>query len=119
VQIPRFARDDKAIFGAVYEREPLPHQYGLSNLPGANPGYDAFHAPRYQYLVKRLERDGLIGRDTKVLDIGPSRLTGMLRDRFGARVDTLGFDADSKSPVGDNYRFDLNRSHLVAGHARP
>ena len=96
------------------EREPSAQQYGLSNLPGANPGYDAFHAPRYEYLVKRLERGRLVDRETKVLDIGPSRLTDMLRERFGARVDTLGFDADRKSPVGDNYRFDLNRSQSEA-----
>jgi SAM-dependent methyltransferase len=80
------------------------------NECGVNPAYEAFHAPRFAYLIGLIQREGLIGPATRVLDIGASRLTEMIRERFGGRVDTLGFTGDTKSARGDHYEFDLNRA---------
>jgi SAM-dependent methyltransferase len=80
------------------------------NEAGINVAYEAFHAPRFAYLLRLAEREGLIGPSTRVLDIGASRLTEMIRERFGARVDTLGFTGDRESTRGNHYEFDLNRS---------
>lgn len=82
----------------------------LGNAAGANPGYEAFHAPRYAYLLALLERHRLIGPSTRVLDIGASRLTELIREHFGVRVDTLGFAVDSQGSSGNHYQFDLNRA---------
>jgi trans-aconitate methyltransferase len=76
---------------------------------GANAGYERFHAPRHAYLISVLDRIG-IRAGTRVLDIGSSRLTEMIRDRFGVRVDTLGFQEDSRGDAGNHFHFDLNDS---------
>jgi SAM-dependent methyltransferase len=83
---------------------------GLGNAAGANLGYEAFHAPRFAYLLKLLERERLVSSSSRVLDIGASRLTELVRERFGVRVDTLGFAEDRPGPTGDHYSFDLNLS---------
>jgi 2-polyprenyl-3-methyl-5-hydroxy-6-metoxy-1,4-benzoquinol methylase len=80
------------------------------NETGVNPAYEAFHAPRFAYLIQLLQRQRILGPATRVLDIGASRLTEMMRERFGVRVDTLGFTPDTKSTRGDHYEFDLNRA---------
>src|SRR6185295_16690827 len=70
-------------------------------------GYLAFHAPRYTYLLQLLDDVG-VNADSKILDIGSSRLTDMIRERFGARVDTLGFGPDGAGARGNHFGFDLN-----------
>jgi hypothetical protein len=44
----------------------------------------------------------------RVLDIGRSRLTDMIAERFHVRVDALGFDTDGPISTGRYYQFDLN-----------
>jgi len=68
--------------------------------------YARFHAPRYAYLLGLLE--GRVPQGGRVLDIGWSRLTGAIHERFGVPVDALGFDADGPIVTGDYYHFDLN-----------
>ncbi|MGH7529243.1 MAG: class I SAM-dependent methyltransferase [Gemmatimonadales bacterium] len=69
--------------------------------------YLAFHARRYAFALETLA-PYVAGPATRLLDIGPSKLTGMLHQAFRAPVDTLGFPPDSTSPIGRHYRFDLN-----------
>jgi trans-aconitate methyltransferase len=68
--------------------------------------YLRFHAPRFAYLLDLLA--GYVTPASRVLDIGMSRLTGTIHERFGAAVDALGFDADGPIPSGHYYQFDLN-----------
>ena len=82
--------------------------FSAKSIRGDDRGYLAFHAPRYAYLLQELERQLTPG--ARVLDIGPSRLTELIRDRFAIRVDTLGFGADRDGPRGRHFEFDLNRS---------
>lgn len=72
-------------------------------------GYRAFHAPRYAYLLRLLELLG-VNAQSRVLDIGPSHFTDLARNKFGVRVDTLGFGEDKSSNQGDHYEFNLNRA---------
>ena len=72
-------------------------------------GYRAFHAPRYAYLIGLLDSIGVNG-GSRVLDIGASHFTEMARDRFRAKIDTLGFGADRAAEGGNHYEFDLNRA---------
>lgn len=71
--------------------------------------YDRYHAPRYEFLLERLGQLG-VSNESRVLDIGPSRLTELIRDRFHARVDTLGFGEDQPGDRGNHFEFDLNRT---------
>jgi SAM-dependent methyltransferase len=79
-----------------------------SAIRGDDQGYLAFHAPRYAYLLRVLERH--VGPARRVLDIGPSRLSELIGEKFGCGVDTLGFGADGESGRGRHYEFDLNLS---------
>jgi len=72
-----------------------------------NAGYRGFHAPRYAYLLRLLEDLGA-NADSRMLDIGASHLTDLMREKFGARVDTLGFGEDLRSDQGNHYCFNLN-----------
>lgn len=72
-------------------------------------GYHAFHAPRYTYLLQLLAKLG-VGKNSRILDIGPSRFTEMARDRFDTRIDTLGFGADATGERGNHFEYDLNRA---------
>jgi len=78
-------------------------------IRGADRGYTAFHAPRYAHLLQKLAEHG-VSSETRVLDIGRSRLTELIGERFGCRVDSLGFLPDATTPEGRHYEFDLNRS---------
>lgn len=70
--------------------------------------YTAYHAPRYALaLAHAAEHWPGAGR---ALDIGPSRLTGLLAERLRAPVDSLGFAQDAASPTGRHYHFDLNHA---------
>jgi len=79
----------------------------IAAIRGEDQGYVAYHAPRYAYLLELLAKYGLRSGST-LLDIGPSRLTGLIRERFGASVDSLGFGEDETRPEGHHFAFDLN-----------
>jgi len=69
--------------------------------------YTSFHARRYMFLldtISRLLPDG----DRRILDIGRSTFTTLLREQVPAEVDTLGFQPDSDTPQDRNFHFDLN-----------
>ena len=76
-------------------------------IRGSDQGYVAYHAPRFAYLLRLLSSLGA-GPDSRVLDIGLSRLTELVRERLGAQVDSLGLQPDSIDQEGRHYRFDLN-----------
>lgn len=80
----------------------------LSPAPGCLvDGYAAYHAPRYAFLLALLAELG-VSADSHLLDIGPSRLTGLVRDRFGARVDSLGYLREDAPEGICHADFDLN-----------
>lgn len=73
----------------------------------ANRPYEAFHAPRFAFLL------GLLGRtiqssEARVLDIGMSELTSQITRQFSCPVDSLGLEPDVDLPRGRHYCFDLN-----------
>ena len=72
-----------------------------------NKGYDAYHFPRYAFVLKLLAAGG-VSKTTRVLDIGGSTLTALIRERFEIAVDTLGFGADATGADGRHFEFDLN-----------
>lgn len=76
-------------------------------IRGDDRGYVAYHAPRFAYLLDLLARHGL-GPGGRLLDVGASRLTSLIRERFGIPVDTLGFGEDRAAPEGRHFAFDLN-----------
>jgi len=69
----------------------------------------AFHSPRYVTVLKQVQRY-LAPVEKRILDVGPSTLTELLRDQFGLRVDTMGFTPDRRTPRGDHYLYDLNEA---------
>jgi trans-aconitate methyltransferase len=87
--------------------------FSAEAIRGSDRGYVAFHARRFAYLLDLLAQIG-VGPGTRVLDIGPSRLTELIRAKFNIRVDSLGFDADSNGANGDHYQFDLNNAQSEA-----
>jgi hypothetical protein len=78
-------------------------------IRGSDNGYTAFHAPRYAHVLQTLAEHG-VSSTTRVLDIGRSRLTELIAERFGCLVDSLGFGRDAPTPQGRHHEFDLNRS---------
>ena len=68
--------------------------------------YAMLHAPRYAELLALL--DDYVQADSRVLDIGRSRLTGLIKDTFGVAVDSLGFAKNGPTAEGTNYWYDLN-----------
>jgi hypothetical protein len=55
----------------------------------AETAYAAYHAPRFAYLLKVLD-PFVTGADSRILDIGPSPLSNLLRERFQRSIDTMG-----------------------------
>lgn len=89
-------------------------------IRGTDRGYVAYHAPRYAYLLRLLGRLGA-GPSSTVLDIGPSRLTSLIGERFSCRVDSLGFGVDQEEHEihgGRHFGFDLNAAQDEAGWRR-
>jgi hypothetical protein len=76
-------------------------------LSADNPGYLAFHRPRFAFVALLVEQE-INNRGRRVLDIGPSPLSDMLRHRLGFPVDTMGLEAEMQTPTGRHFRFDLN-----------
>jgi SAM-dependent methyltransferase len=70
-------------------------------------GYCAFHAPRYAALLALLD-EYLTSPAMSVLDIGESRLTDLVHERYGVSVDSLGFLGDGLRDHGRRWWFDLN-----------
>jgi SAM-dependent methyltransferase len=74
----------------------------------AGDSYALLHAPRYAELLTLL--DTYIRPDSRVLDIGRSRLTRLMHETYGVPVDSLGFAKNGPTAEGTNYWFDLNRA---------
>jgi hypothetical protein len=90
----------------------------ISAIRAEDQGYVAYHAPRYAFLLELLGRHG-IGRSSTLLDIGPSRLTSLIREQFEIEVDTLGFGEDGTSPGGGrHFSFDLNQAQWTESWRR-
>jgi SAM-dependent methyltransferase len=92
-------------------------RFSAAGIRGSDRGYIAFHAPRFAYLLAVLERQG-VNAQSRVLDIGRSRLTELIREKFGCRVDTLGFQADEDDGSQRHYHFDLNDAQRESGWRR-
>ena len=71
-------------------------------------GYLAYHAPRFRFLLRLAQRmlpDGA----QRVLDIGPSPLSTILRQHLPCAVDTLGLESATDTSLGSvHYHADLN-----------
>ncbi|MCZ6854084.1 MAG: methyltransferase domain-containing protein [Gammaproteobacteria bacterium] len=70
--------------------------------------YTAFHAPRYERLLKLIDRYS-ITQDSSVLDVGSSKLTELIHSSFKCKVDALGLTPHGHGMNGEYYPFDLNR----------
>jgi trans-aconitate methyltransferase len=79
----------------------------IAAIRGNDTGYLAFHAPRYRFVLELVDR--YLPRGGRVLDIGLSPLTRLLRDHVGAPIDTLGLETASNVADGIHHQFDLNR----------
>ena len=75
--------------------------------PAPNPGYLAFHRPRFDFILRLVEAERR-GRGARILDVGPSPLTDMLRSRLELPVDSLGLEPERDTDQGKHFRFDLN-----------
>ena len=69
--------------------------------------YACYHAPRYAVALELVRPFVQAGR-SRVLDVGPSRLTALLHSHFQVVVDSLGFEVEGPTPTGRHYHFDLN-----------
>ena len=78
----------------------------------ANPGYLAFHRPRFEFVL-RILKEHASGGNVRILDVGPSPLTDLIRTRLGMPIDTLGLEPESDAPHGHHYRFDLNDAQVA------
>ncbi len=88
---------------------PPPSPFSARAIRGDDRGYVAYHAPRFAHLLAQLDGSGLDG-SSRLLDVGRSRLTALLHQRFGVPVDSLGFGADHDTPEGRHWGFDLERT---------
>lgn len=84
-------------------------RFSAKQIRGSDKTDVAFHAPRYAFTLEILEKY-VQNSDTRVLDIGKSRLTGLIKEAFGVRVDSLGFGEDEARGDHTHYGFDLNCS---------
>ena len=71
------------------------------------PEYAGYHAPRIALLVRALELSGA-GRESTILDVGPTLSSIVYRQALGCRIDSLSFSPDGPTPYGQNFQFDLN-----------
>ena len=83
-------------------------ELGLADIRGDGQGYHAYHAPRFRYLLELIDRY-LPGQGGRILDIGPSPLTELLRQRAPCAVETLGLEPEGHFGPGHRHiHFDLN-----------
>ena len=77
---------------------------------GVNRGYLAYHAPRFRFLLE-LCRRSLPSGAGRVLDIGPSPFSKLLREALPCRVDTLGLEspANVDADGAEHHQANLNR----------
>jgi len=75
--------------------------------------YAAFHAVRYAFLLRALA-DYITDARCRVLDIGPSKLTALIAQTFGVRVQSLGLSEHHDAGASRHYTFDLNESQEPA-----
>src|SRR5919197_1506019 len=85
----------------------MPPKFSASSIRGKDCGYVAYHAPRYAFLLQLLAEYGVTA-STTLLDIGPSRLTTLIHEGFGVRVDSMGFGPDHLADGARHFEFDLN-----------
>lgn len=72
-------------------------------------GYLGYHAPRFRFLL-RLAQRMLPDRAQRVLDIGPSPFSTILRQHLPCAVDTLGLEPATDPGLGSaHHHADLNR----------
>ena len=78
------------------------------SLPPPDPGYLAYHAPRYHFVLE-LARRAVAGGASRALDIGPSPLSKLLREGLPCPVDTLGLQPSARADGGAvHHHADLN-----------
>jgi SAM-dependent methyltransferase len=78
-----------------------------AEIRGADRGYLAYHAPRYEYVLGLASRY-LPAGPSRILEIGPSPLLPLLAGTFGCAVDSLGLEPEATGPHGRHFHFDLN-----------
>jgi len=72
--------------------------------------YLSYHAPRFQFVLALVEKY-LPPDTTRVLDVGPSPLTDLLRSRLPVPVETLGLETAASS--GIHHHADLNSPEVL------
>ena len=77
-----------------------------ASTDAGNPGYLAFHRPRFEFLMQLVQDQ--IRSPTRILDVGPSPFTAMLRESLASPIDSLGLEPEDASPAGRHYHFNLN-----------
>ena len=73
----------------------------------ANPAYAAFHRPRFAFLIEVMRSCGATA-NSRILDIGTSRLTSMIANEFSVRVESMGLESEAETKEFVHHRFDLN-----------
>jgi SAM-dependent methyltransferase len=82
-------------------------------IPDANPAYEAFHRPRFAFLLDTLRPYAARAQgQARLLDVGASPLTAMLARELGLRVDTLGLEPDGEVDGRRHFHFDLNEAQF-------
>ena len=71
--------------------------------------YTAYHAKRYAVLLNILRRY-MDNKESRILDVGRSKLTDLISTTFQVVVDSLGFGDDHITATGKHFGFDLNRT---------
>jgi SAM-dependent methyltransferase len=84
---------------------PLP---SIADIRGADRGYLAFHSPRFRFLLQLIDQH-LDGAHRRILDIGLSPFTVLLREHLCTPVDSLGLEPDSALQDGTHVQVDLNQ----------
>jgi SAM-dependent methyltransferase len=77
-----------------------------ASIRGTDTGYRAFHAPRYRFLLELIDR--YAPAPVRVLDIGLSPFTTLLRAHLDRPIDSLGLEPASRLADGAHYQCDLN-----------
>ena len=103
------ARRVKELERAIIEKRFEKHEGLPQTYTSYSSEYVGFHSRRFAYMLAFLEKEG-IGKESRILDVGPTFTAKLMHDHFGAQVDGMSFSPDEQTPFGKNYRFDLNLS---------
>ena len=69
--------------------------------------YVGYQAPRFAMVLAMLGQ--YVGKETRILDVGRTMLTGMIEALYDRPVDSLGFEPDASLDHGaHHFQFDLN-----------